>query len=78
MQGRFVVPSPAWAVQVLPSNNYYDARNITIHYDGGTGGHDYDVLVVYNVSADVPHFVMTEPSPTLYYKFNLITSLACI
>ena len=61
--------------------NYYNARNITIHYDGGTGGRNYDVQVICDVNADVPSFTMTEPSnspPTLYYKFNLTTSLACI
>ena len=58
--------------------NYYNARNIIIHYDGGTGGRNYDVQVI----CDVPSFMMTELStnspPTLYYKFNLTTSLACI
>ena len=61
--------------------NYYSAGNITIHYSGGDGGRNYDVQVICDVNADVPNFVMTEPSnspPTLYYKFNLTTSLACM
>ena len=61
--------------------NYYNADNITIHYSGGDGGRNYDVQVICDVNADVPKFVMTEPSnspPILYYKFNLTTSLACM
>lgn len=61
--------------------NYYNDGNITIHYIGGTGGRNYDVQVICDVNADVPTFVMTEPSnspSTLYYKFNLTTNLGCI
>lgn len=64
---------------VSPTIYYYNAGNITIHYDGGFGGRNYDVQLICDVNADVPIFVMTEPSPpTIYYKFNLTTSLACI
>ena len=58
------------------SSTFISYDNITIRYNGGSGVDYCDVLVICDVNAIVPQFMMDKHSNS-YYRFNLTTSVVC-